>query len=201
MNSLYGRFAMDPEKYREYIITHPETRDQYIDPQLYEEGGVWMEAGPWGERVLMSRPLPENKHRYLNVATAASITGFVRAYLFKALRESEGVIYCDTDSIACRTPRGMVEGNELGQWKLEMECDEYAVAGKKLYAFRGTDGKYKCASKGTQLKSDPAAIIRIARGEQVLYKPPVPTYSIHNDGPQFTNRMVRKTAKDIRRLP
>jgi len=200
MNSLYGKFAADPEKYREYLITHPETVDQYLDARLYPNGGVWSDAGPWGDRILMSRPLPESKHKYFNVATAASITGFVRAYLFKALRQSGGLIYCDTDSIACRVPAGMVEGNELGQWKLEMECDEYAVAGKKLYAFHGTDGKWKCASKGTQLKNDPQAIVRIAKGEQVLYKPPVPTYSIHADGPQFTNRVVRRTAKDIRHL-
>lgn len=204
MNSLYGKFAADPEKYNEYVIASDDTVIKW-KKDGYER------AHPWGDRHLMTRALPEEKHRYYNVCTAASITGFVRAHLFKAISRCTGVYYCDTDSIAARDISSVNQGDKLGEWKLELECDRYAIAGKKLYAFRaagnlttkqkeeldeGEEGFYKTACKGVNLTAD--KIIRVARGETIIHNPLVPTYSIHTDTPRFTPREVRKTAKDIR---
>lgn len=196
MNSLYGKFASDPDKYVEYLIA---SDDSYLS---------WLEKGyekidPWGERILMGRKLPEEKRRYFNVATAASITGYVRAMLFRAMMQCEGVLYCDTDSIAARTTTGLSMGNELGQWKLELNCKEYAIAGKKLYAFRGmkpgsTIEEWKIASKGAKLQ--PADIVRAAQGEKIIYNPEVPTYSIHRPDPIFTPRLIKNTARNLQRL-
>ena len=38
------------------------------------------------------------KDSFYNVATAASITGFVRAFMWRAICDSEEPLYCDTDS-------------------------------------------------------------------------------------------------------
>lgn len=203
MNGLYGKFASDPLKYREWIIA---SEDSYFKQgadgyHLYRQ---------WGdERYLMRRSLPRESQRYYNIATAASITGYVRAFLYRSLRACKNPIYCDTDSISAEDVSGLDLGPELGQWKVESECSAYAVAGKKLYAFRDRnayspeDGVkkglelfsgswWKTACKGGSLTVD--EIIRASRGEKVVYWPEVPTYSILHDEPIFTSRIFQKTA-------
>lgn len=203
MNSLYGKFAADPNKYHEYLIA---TDDSFLD---HVEEGYHCSA-PWsrpraglvhGEegqdnKYLMARPLPEEKHRYYNVATAASITGFVRAHLLKALHASSGVLYCDTDSIAARRTEGVPLSGNLGDWKLEMRCNEYAIAGKKLYAFKNAElDEWKVACKGVDLTA--AQIVQVARGKRISYSPEVPTFSIHKSSPQFVGREICMTAKEV----
>lgn len=188
MNSLYGKFAADPEKYSEYVLAD--------DDSLMR----WRRAGyehllDWGERHLCERPLPEAKHRYYNVATAASITGCVRGMLMRGLAKCAGLLYCDTDSIAARDVSGLQLGDGIGEWKLVMEGDEYAIAAKKLYAFRrrgvSGDEAWKVASKGAHLSA--AEIVRCARGEAVTNNPEVPTYSIYQTGPVFVPRVLKRT--------
>lgn len=197
MNSLYGKFAANPEKYKEYVITHADTLDRWCNER---EGYHDLKA--WGDRRLLVRDLPESKHRYYNVATAASITGFVRAELFKAMRRCSGVLYCDTDSIAAREIQQLPMGDQLGQWKLELVCDEYAIAGKKLYAFHGVNNKgetvWKQASKGVKLS--PEQIVAVSRGEAITFTPEVPTYSFQRNEPIFISREIKKTVKDISRV-
>ena len=186
LNSLYGKWAADPLKYHEYVLCEP---DEFV---TYHRRG-FRPAVNWGARLLMERPLPEDKHRYYNVATAASITGWVRAFLLRGLTSCSGVLYCDTDSIAARDVSGLKIGTGLGEWKLEMQGCEYAIAAKKTYAFRdaANPDKWKVASKGVQLSAD--EIIRCAKGETVEHAPTVPTYSVFEPVPQFTKRVIRRT--------
>lgn len=193
MNSLYGKFASDPENYHEYVIATEKSIATH-------EAEGFIAYQPWGGRTLCWRKLPVEKHRYFNVATAASITGFVRAYLLRSMHKVRGSIYCDTDSIAAENISALPLGTALGEWKLELECDEYAVAGKKLYAFRAASdcgdykkGQYKIACKGVKL--DAAEIIKAARGGIVEYQPEVPTYSVARGEPRFIPRTVKLTAK------
>lgn len=215
MNSLYGKFGANPEKYSEFVIA---TEDSYTD---------WMLKGyryykPWGERYLMERaPTEEDlngegfKWRYYNVATAASVTGFVRAHLFRAISNCSGVIYCDTDSIAARDTGRLEFGTALGQWKHEGIFDQYAIAGKKLYGFHhaGAAQEYnpgeenptwKIASKGVNFAADkagPDRIAEIARGGRVTFDPEVPCYSITREKPRFIAREIGATAKDMSIAP
>lgn len=160
----------------------------------------------------------QGKWRYYNIATAASVTGFVRAYLYRALCKSEGAIYCDTDSIKARRFSELPCGVELGQWKHEFTGDYYAIAGKKLYAdhIKGREWRYdpkeenkenqnwKIASKGANLASlvdAPAIIEKIANGETHRYNPDVPTFSFWRDKPVFVPRDLRPTAKNMAMVP
>lgn len=197
MNGLYGGFAIDPAKFAEYVIASDDSLSRWCS--LDDDPYLRIEA--WGQRHLLSRQLPEWKQKFRNVATAASITGFVRAGLFRAMQQCSGVMYCDTDSVVAREIGGLELGKELGQWKLEMECDEAAIAGKKLYAFRSTGavgkipaGEYKTASKGVRLEAP--EIIRVAKGEEVEYMPSVPTFTLHKP-PEFTSRRIRMTQKIV----
>lgn len=195
LNSLYGKFAANPSKYREYIITHPESVEKYqVDG--YALNSQWDDC-----RVLLTRPLPEMRRRYYNIATAASITGFVRAYLWRAIQQCSGVIYCDTDSIAARDTGSLKLGGELGAWKHEMDCDRYAIAGKKLYAFRDATNpeNWKTACKGVKLT--PEQIVRVAKSGRVEYSPEVPTYSIHRQEPTFVPRVIVSTYRNIAVFP
>jgi hypothetical protein len=194
MNGAYGKFAADPSKYNDFIIVAPER----IAAKMADG---WIVYKPWGDgRFLMHQPVPESRHWYYNIATAASITGYVRAQLCRDLNRTSGVIYCDTDSIAARGVSDVTIGKNLGEWKVELECDAYAVAGKKMYAFRSSSdlykiprGAYKIACKGVDLTAD--EIIRAARGERIVYEPEVPTYSITRALPCLINRVVTNTAK------
>lgn len=185
LNSLYGKFGSNPDKYDEYTIVKP----CYIEAVEQDEYNFCAELGEW---ALCSRPLPEDRQRYYNVAVAASITGFVRAYMWRSICECKGVIYCDTDSIAC-TDTGALEldPSKLGAWDVEAECDTGGVAGKKLYAFHMKDGGYKTASKGVRLTAE--EILKVAEGEEVTYNPENPSFSLKR-GVKFNSRKVNKNA-------
>lgn len=186
LNALYGKFAADPREYSTF--------------EVYKAGKVPSDreiVANLGETVLGRAPSAEASHRFYNIATAASITGYVRAYLWRAMAQSKRVLYCDTDCIAAEEVKGIAVGDRLGEWSHEGEFDQAALAGRKLYAWRRADwrklkraDRYKIASKGVRL--NPAEIVRVARGEAVEFDPEVPTFSLVN-GVGFTKRKVRKT--------
>lgn len=213
MNSLYGKFGQDCDNHSDYVVT---CRDGIAG---WKAKG-YVEYKPWRDRVLMrydKNKLHDDdpRRRYYNVATAASITGFVRAHLYRAANACSGLIYCDTDSISAQDVSALRQSDKLGDWKLEMECNYYAIAGKKLYAMRDVKldwtkadaekkgiyygenptGWFKTACKGVDLS--PEQIIRVAQGETIEYLPEVPTYSISRDQPRYINRNVSRTYKDI----
>lgn len=203
MNSLYGKFGANPDEYREYM-----TAGYW---QLDDEGnaGEWQFNGEIpgsAELCIVSRPQPDEKQKFYNIATAASITGFVRAFLWRAICRCEGVLYCDTDSIAALDVSGLDYGAELGQWELEGEFDYGAFAGRKLYAMHyrerperfAWEGEHrrnwKIASKG--VKATPDDLRKVATGGEFLYQPQAPTFSLHRS-PTFVPRTVRMQRKKV----
>ncbi len=188
MNSLYGKFSANPENYKNYMVVPME-----VIEGLPATG--WSFSGEFGPWALAAADIAEERQRFYNVATGASITGYVRAMLWRAICASDGVVYCDTDSITCK--RGKVKlGDKLGQWKHEGNFDRLGIAGKKMYIMRGVkgeDGKreYKVAHKGVKLTH--SQLWAVAKGGMVEYVPEAPTFS-PKKVPVFTNRKVRFTA-------
>lgn len=197
MNSLYGKFAANPDNYHNFMIVPPSDAEAFAAGQIDGVTGGWQFGGELGPWLLAQKELDEWQKRYYNVATGASITGYVRAMLWRAIHSSTGVLYCDTDSIAVKRKGGSVSlGNKLGEWKHEGCFDRAGIAGKKLYIFRGLPDKagkriYKTASKGARLTH--AELWKVARGGTVAYESEVPTYSVAKT-PFFTNREIKKTA-------
>lgn len=222
MNALYGKFAANPDNYSSFIIIPPqyagvfdEKEKQFINLKLHqpikgedEDGYVFSGLlGPW---ALAAKELDEENKRFYNVATSASITGFVRAYLWRAIRQCNNILYCDTDSIGAVSFGNLDLGSKLGQWEIEGECQDGGVAGKKLYAFHYTDDwiakmklkaiehgndpskikEWKIATKGVKLTYE--QVLDICRGKIIRYEPDVPTYSVHHD-PRFTERNIKMT--------
>jgi len=180
LNSLYGKFASNPENYEEFYI------DEYgaIPVDDYAPGPIY------GDMQLFGRDLPEDKWRFFNIVTAASITGWVRAYLWESIQKCENVLYCDTDSIICTNGDKLPIGDNLGNWDLEGTANKIAIAGKKLYACFLESGKTKIACKGVRISAD--EIVKVAEGHTIQYKSEAESFSL-KQGKHFITRNVQKT--------
>lgn len=182
LNTLYGKFAANPEEYKSFLFV-----EKWHMLAAEREGYDYVaEVDKW---LLVARDLFESEQRYYNVATAASVTGSVRAKLWRAICQTEGIMYCDTDSIACESVGNLeLDAKKLGAWDVEAECDYAAISGKKLYAFRKKDGSWKKASKGARL--DEKELVQLAKGKTVTYANPAPTYSIKRKPTFITRNLV-----------
>lgn len=199
LNSLYGKFAANPDNYRKYLSIPHDVINAVCQEQGYEL------EGPLGTNMaLVSKELSEGEKYYYNVATAASITGFVRAFLFDTIctiRESnpKAVFYTDTDSLIVNV--SLETSSELGAWKLEQCNRRTLIAGRKLYACQSTDGTWKIASKGAALvdKKDPqgtklaaSQIESMIEGATVVWRSEAPSFQF--GGPtRFIERRIRAT--------
>jgi hypothetical protein len=182
LNGLTGKFGANPDNYEEFQLIRPE---HLAAAKKVDDFDFCAELG---EYALVKRPLQEIKHRFYNVATIASITGFVRAHLWRSMCKCERVIYVDTDNIKCASVGTLeIGGDRIGAWTLEAESKRAAFAGKKLYAMLLADGSYKTASKGVRLT--PAELFAVASGETVKYNPPNPSFSVKN-GTKFVSRTI-----------
>lgn len=167
LNSAYGKFGQDPGNYSEVIFCVPgDTPDDTLETHT-----AWKRVGKTedGFNVIWEREklIEDSDRAFINVGTAASITGAARANLIDAIgaviHAGGTVHYCDTDSIAFEGAATMTLGKELGQWKIEAELDRLVIAGPKLYAFRDAEkGTYKVASKG--VRTTPQGIIDLVAG-------------------------------------
>ncbi len=110
------------------------------------------------------------------MATAASITGAVRAMLLKGLYKTHMPVYCDTDSIICESTGDLTLGGALGEWDLEFVPVEVHIAAKKIYALRDKHGNEKISSKG--FKASFNDVVRLVNGETINWKNDAPTFSL-----------------------
>ena len=133
---------------------------------------------------------PDPKDRFYCTATAASITGWVRAYLLTALHNVVSPVYCDTDSIICQSVGSLRIGNEIGEWKVENEYDEIHIAKRKMYTgkVKNTD-HWKNVSAGVSFSS--SEIKNVTAGNTVTYLPHAPTFSIKSSA-KFIKRTVSR---------
>lgn len=208
-NSAYGKTGQNPEDFKDYEIL----TDMMADGELKEKGyepEARISEDPFIE--IWARKSKFHSHGYYNVGIAASVTSAARSVLLDGLRQSIEPIYCDTDSIICRSFNGPVDPTALGAWKLEAEAEFAAIAGKKMYCLYDTKPipgkKYplinkinptgrcgriwpvKWASKGGDIT--PSNIVRIAKGATVEFTSEVPTFSLSR-GISFISRKFRKT--------
>jgi hypothetical protein len=184
MNSAYGKFAANPEKYETFVLYDPAISEYLVENE-------WDIRGELGGSIIASKPLEEDEQRHYNIATGASITGFVRAMLLRAIKSVERPIYCDTDSLVFTGSHSLDIHDDLGGWSSEGEFMEGHFAGKKLYALKHTNGKTKISSKGSRL--DFTQIKKITEGEEIQYKQPAPVFSWYKENSYLT-RTIKRTA-------
>lgn len=173
MNSVYGKFAANPDNYVDYILCHPKHLKTQIEKHQYIPSYIC------DDYALLAKEIPDARKTFYNVATAASITGFVRAYLWKNICDIQSrgyeVYYCDTDSMITDCPNFPC-GSELGEWKLEQINDLLYLYAPKIYAAHSLDGKWKIASKGVTLTHQ--EIAKLLHNQRVTWSNSAPTFSL-----------------------
>src|SRR5579864_3472821 len=203
MNSLYGKFGANPENYGNFMCVPWDEKLEYTKGDDLDREGVFYDGkrdyqfgGTLGKFAVVRADLEEFQQHFINVATAASVTGWVRAYLWRALNDSDGPVYCDTDCIIARAAPNLHIGDELGEWNKEGVATDAWIAGKKLYYLKGSFEKgktQKLASKG--VKPDAKKIKAAALGAVVLVQSDAPTFSFKGKGEtRFQERRIRMTA-------
>lgn len=212
LNNAWGKQAQNPRKFKDHYLTvpgeHPpldwlyqgvEFEAKRLAPSDIPDG---MEAQEYVKRsrstpseetsqyTVWSRPSPE--WRFNNVATAASITGAARAKLLRAIFYADTPLYCDTDSIVCRSLGNHdFSHSKLGWWKPEAEISEFILAGKKLYGYRTPKGKTVIKAKGMQgvTWADLGAIIEGKVVRKVLLGPTID----RGQGQRYMERDLKMT--------
>lgn len=197
LNSLYGKFAVNGSRFRDYykfpisVFQDMEKENNTAIengeeiPNDFDVLNIDAESG----EVILSFPTEEE--RYLDAAVSASITGFVRAYLFEAVLSVDVAYYCDTDSLIYTGETTLeLHPTALGKWDMEAKGKELSIAGKKLYALDCGKGKFKIASKGARLK--PHEIKKVASGGIVKWRSLSPTFSIGKK-PFIMEREIKQT--------
>lgn len=185
MNSLYGKFGANPDNYEKFLLLPPESFDNENSENEFSEYEFCTE---FGENFLVARDLDDDEKRYYNVATSASITGYVRAQLLRAIKASTGVLYCDTDSVYAEHLGGIPYSDRLGEWEHLGRYVYGAFAGRKLYYLKAESGEETIRSKGVKLSA--RDVVAIARGATVTYHSAAPTYSAKSK-PRFISRAVK----------
>lgn len=170
LNSAYGKFALNPENYKDYVILPWDEQPP--------EGREWTRAACY-ENVALWESKSDKTAHYNNVAIAASITSAARSVLLDAVVAADRPIYCDTDSLICKDAPLDMDQEALGAWKTEAIADKAAIAGKKLYALFNGEQCVKLASKGVRLTPD--QILRVCNGESVTWKKESPSMGLSGD--------------------
>jgi hypothetical protein len=170
MNSLYGKFGMNPIKTKIEMV-HVNDIAKYIrenasaniisnnDDYALIETILPKAAGEGGITELLitettRKDLYKNKiTSKSNVAIAAAITAYARMALTEVMKdENNPIFYHDTDSVVTQHPLpDSIVGKELGMMKLEHKVDHAVFAGPKLYALKTKDVK----------TSEPIEIIKV----------------------------------------
>lgn len=208
MNSLYGKLAMNPARYYDYKIVPAMTPvDDKMGWQLgpeFEGHAIHCRPAMWKYRYELGVEW-KAKAIYHNVATGASITGFTRAHLLRAMCTvgRQHIIYCDTDSLFTHAgaPTQLIpQTDQLGDWELEDKCAPVGhFAGKKLYGVITSridkdtgKPKQKIASKGSKLAFE--HIESIMRGEAVKWESQAPSFSMKSGRIPPTPEKASKSA-------
>lgn len=201
LNSAYGKFGQNSNEFRKYKLTLegflPLTKDDEKErKKLNMNSSEYMNLLGWTMEGHLNFGLtlwscPDPQDTFFNVATAASITGYVRAYIWRAICKSKDPIYCDTDSIICKNFEGEL-GTDLGQWECEGKTWEGVyIGGRKLYTTKLDTGKIKKAHKGARLSHE--EIIRIVKnGETIEWIKDAPSFSVKY-GVRFMKRKLSMT--------
>ena len=184
LNSAYGKFAQDGRRFKKCCIVPvgewPDNDAKWCASKRWR----WVEDIETGHSIF-ERDDPQDL--FFNVATAASITANVRAYLWGSILQSDTPLYCDTDSIVCRKFNGPM-GDKLGEWSMEAELSEAHIAQRKMYALKTKDGEHRVASKGVRLDFDQIKN-GISKGEIVTFKKESPSFSLRH-GQRFIPRKI-----------
>nr|YP_010470457.1 hypothetical protein N4M07_mgp007 [Inonotus hispidus]UVF37945.1 hypothetical protein [Inonotus hispidus] len=139
MNSLYGRFGIDPN-----LLSYEFIHKNEFNASSYDD---WVK---FGDFILVGKKDKANRI-FSNVAIASAVTSFARYKMsFVKNREDIILLYSDTDSAYTigKLPDYLVNSSELGKFKLEDSYYKFIGLGPKVYGTLNTEGLEKTKVKG-----------------------------------------------------
>lgn len=187
MNSLYGKFGMNP--------TIPEYRlVDSISATRWEEDGWPEDFEEIGDQLLIQTSKTYNSqnelkyakdkgqfYKMLKISTPIAIftTAYARMHMAKfKIKYTNYLVYSDTDSLVltCKLPEEEV-GVKLGEFKLEAEVEEGVFLAPKAYAYKDKDGRLITKIKGSKLGGAAFSILDFYK----LLSPNATTLSLPQD--------------------
>ena len=172
LNSLWGRFCMNPDKAQTEVIIDPQefakymfSNDYIVKHFSFLPSGIaivqYMHAHPTASRMSNT-----------NIFIGAMTTAFARLRLYNVLDKLERrAVYCDTDSIILYSKPGdwrPPTGPYLGDLTDEL-CDgsggdkdyitDFVSGGPKAYAYKTAKGRSVVKWKGVTLNARNAAVV------------------------------------------
>lgn len=130
LNSLYGKFAQNPERASIISITNFD--------ELYSMCSDGAKITQISDELGVYNLTTESEVQFEHVGIAGMITASARTILYEGIIRTgnQNVVYCDTDSVHTtgELPCNMV-GKAIGLFKKEFQGEGIYV-GKKLYALR-----------------------------------------------------------------
>ena len=185
MNNAYGKFCQNPRNFKEYWIT-----DANGEPEHERDTWGTHPAELCRDYAIWSRPI--QTLRFNNVGTGASITGVARSILLRARTGATDAVYCDTDSLVCRSLAGVsLDPVALGAWDCEAEISRIMIAGKKLYGYETADGTRKIRCKGGSGMTW-EMLEQVTGGDVVTLPARAPTLT-RNGNQAYIDRRIRAT--------
>nr|QWO71399.1 DNA polymerase [Lyophyllum semitale] len=155
LNSLYGRFGMNPEVENHVIIENNKSYEYFnkfvitdvLDLQNGKEILTYLDNKPDNDEYLTMN---------ISIPIAVTVTSLARLYMyqFKTMNNLT-LFYTDTDSIDIDKPLNPnLVGKELGKMKLEFLFKKAVFLAPKVYAGIISDDQEKVVVKG--LKTSPS---------------------------------------------
>lgn len=122
MNSLYGKFAQRIDSEDRYTHTEPDIGVPYKK---------------LGENTYKLYSVDKERARETIVCWASYITSYARCALYSYFPPSDGLYYCDTDSVVLEKPLSseVIHDTEFGLMKLEDNVVESFYVAPKRYAY------------------------------------------------------------------
>nr|YP_009690259.1 DNA polymerase family B [Porodaedalea pini]QEG57039.1 DNA polymerase family B [Porodaedalea pini] len=141
LNSLYGKFGMDPENDKHVIIDSDKAKqyhNNYVVTNVIDLGNnkeLISYYKPVSDKIESNKPSSKN----ISVPVALAITAYARIHMSllkkSALSSNLDIFYMDTDSLSLNgelDPKFI--GTELGKLKLEHIFNEVIYLAPKVYA-------------------------------------------------------------------
>ena len=139
LNSLYGRFGMNPQMQNHVIVSEKESlkiiRNYNVNEIIDLNNGTFFIS-----YTILEEPSDQVKQQNNSVVISSAVTAYSR--IFTSPFKNDQLLYFDTDSIdTTEILDPNLVGNKLGQWKLEHEFDDVVFLAPKVYG--GKNDKYE----------------------------------------------------------
>lgn len=156
LNGSYGKFGQKPEKEDLQMFASEADARNFI----FENQGKCIPLSADMTALVVKRIVWSHHSHF---AIASYITALARMKLHAAMQVSKGLAYVDSDSIhaasmdllnSTSTRLDPTFGNDLGDWKLEIERYHGKFYAPKIYHLETAEGKHHYAAKGFPVNAE-----------------------------------------------